>query len=117
MINYKLINAQRQRRHGRVRAKISGTATCPRLSVFRSNKGMYLQLIDDENGVTLASASVLEIKSKEGKSVVGQELGKLIAKKAKEKKIETVVFDRGSYKYHGRVKAVAEGAREGGLKF
>ncbi len=117
MINDKLKKQQQKRRHSRVRAKISGTAKRPRLSVFRSNKGMYLQLIDDEKSKTIASASILEIKSKAGKIDVGTELGKLIAKKAGAKKIKEVVFDRGSYKYHGRVKAVAEGAREGGLKF
>jgi large subunit ribosomal protein L18 len=110
-------NQLKGRRHARVRAKISGTADRPRLSVFRSNKGMFLQLIDDEKNITLASASVFEIKSKGKKTELSEELGKLIAKKAKDKKISSVVFDRGSYKYHGRVKAVAEGAREGGLKF
>lgn len=117
MTNHKLINQQSKRRHARVRARISGTDDCPRLSVFRSNRGMFVQLIDDENSKTLASASALEIKKKSDKTDIGNELGKLIAKKGKEKKIETVVFDRGSYKYHGRVKAVADGAREGGLKF
>ncbi len=105
------------RRHGRVRAKISGTAACPRLSVFRSNRGMFLQLIDDEAGKTLASATSVEVKEKGKKVEISKELGKLIAEKAKAKKISAVVFDRGSYKYHGRVQAVAEGAREGGLNF
>jgi len=129
---------KRDRRRGRVRAKMSGTSKCPRLSVFRSNKGMYLQLIDDEKGKTLVSAHSEEIKKKDksadlpavqdfgrrgtkvmaGKKVaIGFELGKLIAKKALDKKVKQVVFDRGGYKYHGRVKAVADGAREGGLKF
>ncbi|MFA5023624.1 MAG: 50S ribosomal protein L18 [Patescibacteria group bacterium] len=105
------------RRHARVRSKISGTALCPRLSVFRSNQGMYLQLIDDLNGQTLASAYQKEIKTAANKTDLGKELGKLIAQKANAKKITQVVFDRRSYKYHGRVKAAAEGAREGGLKF
>lgn len=111
-------NKQRaDRRHGRVRAKISGTGPRPRLSVYRSNKGMFLQLVDDLNGQTLASAGMKEVKAKVNKSEAGKELGKILAAKAKAKKIEQVVFDRGSYKYHGRVKAAAEGAREGGLKF
>ncbi len=112
------VNKQRSaRRHNRVRAKISGTGARPRLSVFRSNKGMFLQLIDDLSGQTLASAGMKEISAKVDKSEAGKELGKIIAAKAKTKKIEQVVFDRGSYKYHGRVKAAAEGARAGGLKF
>jgi len=116
-------NIKQERRHKRVRAKIRGTAARPRLSVFRSNRGMFLQLVDDERGVTLASASVLEIKpangvkDEGGKVARSQELGKLLASKAKDKKITKVVFDRGAYKYHGRVKAAAEGAREGGLEF
>jgi large subunit ribosomal protein L18 len=110
-------NQQQARRHARVRAKVSGTATCPRLSVFRSNRGMFLQLVDDEAGKTLASAAVKELKQPGTKTEASKELGKLIAEKAKSKKIEAVVFDRGSYKYHGRVKAAAEGAREGGLNF
>lgn len=105
------------RRHGRVRAKISGTAARPRLSVFRSNKGMFLQLIDDLNGQTLASAGTKEAKGVKNKIELSQELGKLIAQKAKDKKIVKVVFDRGAYKYHGRVKGAAEGARSGGLEF
>lgn len=115
-------NQQQARRHNRVRAKISGTAAKPRLSVFRSNQGLFIQLIDDENGQTLASAGVKEIKKTADKTAAGKielskELGKLIAAKAKAKKITQVVFDRGFYKYHGRVKAVAEGARAGGLEF
>ncbi len=111
-------NNQRQaRRHARVRAKVSGTTNLPRLSVFRSNRGMFLQLVDDTKGNTLASASFKEIKKTGTKVDTSKELGKLIADKAKTKKIEAVVFDRGSYKYHGRVKAAAEGAREGGLNF
>lgn len=110
-------NLRNARRHGRVRAKVSGSAERPRLSVYRSNKGMYLQLIDDLDGKTLASASLRELKAAGKKTEASQELGKLLAKKAKEKKIDRVVFDRGSYKYHGRVKAAAEGARAGGLEF
>jgi large subunit ribosomal protein L18 len=110
-------NQKNIRRHARVRSTIAGTETTPRLSVFRSNRGMFLQLIDDLNGKTFASASTQEIKSKAPKTELGKELGLLIAKKAQALKITEVVFDRSSYKYHGRVKAVAEGAREGGLKF
>jgi len=105
------------RRHLRVRAKVEGTQNIPRLSVFRSNKGMILQLIDDSLSKTLASAETKEIKKFNNKTDLGKELGKLIAEKAKAHKIVKVVFDRGAYKYHGRVKAVAEGAREAGLEF
>lgn len=100
---------KRKRRHKRVRAKIKGTAKVPRLCVFRSSKYIYAQIIDDEKGKTLAAV--------DGKLASAAEIGKLIAKKAIEKKISKVVFDRGGYKYHGRVKALADGAREGGLKF
>ena len=111
--------AERVRRHKRVRNKISGTAECPRLSVFRSNTNLYVQVIDDENQVTLVSASTLDkdVKTKKSNKEAAKELGTLIAKKAKDKKIETVVFDRGGYVYHGVVKELAEAAREGGLKF
>ena len=111
--------AERVRRHKRVRNKISGTAECPRLSVFRSNTNLYVQVIDDENQVTLVSASTLdkEVKTKKSNKEAAKELGTLIAKKAKEKKIETVVFDRGGYVYHGVIKELADAAREGGLKF
>jgi large subunit ribosomal protein L18 len=118
---------RRYRRHKRIRAKVFGTARRPRLCVFRSNKHIYAQLIDDEKGKTLAAASDLELKKtqktkklkneKNKKVAIACEVGKLIAEKAKTKKIEKVVFDRGGYKYHGRVKALAEGAREGGLVF
>ena len=109
---------QRNRRHKRVRGKVVGTEKCPRLSVFRSNKYINLQLIDDEKGETLASFSDLKI-NKKGKTKIeaAKEVGLEFAKKALEQKIKKVVFDRGGYKYHGRVKAAAEGAREGGLKF
>jgi large subunit ribosomal protein L18 len=116
----KIKKEKRYRRHRRVRAKIYGTASRPRLCVFRSAKHIYCQLIDDEKGKTLASASDLELKrlrKKLTKKEKAFEVGKLIAKKAKNLKIEKVVFDRGGYQYHGRVKALAEGAREGGLKF
>ena len=116
MNSQKIKQVKRIRRKARVRVKISGSAERPRLSVFRSNKGMYLQLIDDQAGKTLVSAHSQELK-KDKKIIVSFELGKLIAQKAKEKKIETVVFDRSGYKYHGRIKSVADGAREGGLKF
>jgi len=110
-------NEKRARRHNKVRAKIFGQASRPRLSVFRSNRGMFLQIIDDRAGKTLVSASSLEVKKTGKKIEISKELGKLIAEKAIEKKILEVVFDRSFYKYHGRVKAVAEGAREGGLIF
>ncbi|MDP2934179.1 MAG: 50S ribosomal protein L18 [bacterium] len=106
-------------RHRRVRAKIKGTVSIPRLCVFRSNRHIYCQLIDDQKGKTMVIASDMEIKSKvkSQKSKVAEQVGELLAKKAAEKKIEKVVFDRGGYKYHGRIKALAEGARKGGLKF
>jgi large subunit ribosomal protein L18 len=112
-------NQRQSRRHARVRAKVTGTAARPRLSVYRSNRGMSLQLIDDQNGQTLASATMKEIKTAagEGKVTAGQKLGELLAQKAKTKKISQAVFDRGFYKYHGRVKAAADGARTGGLEF
>jgi large subunit ribosomal protein L18 len=118
------------RRHKRVRAKIFGTARVPRLSVFRSAKHIYAQLIDDAKALTLVTAADQELKSKikkkeieknqetvKGRVAIAFEVGRLIAKRALEKKIEKVVFDRGGYKYRGRVKALAEGARKGGLQF
>jgi large subunit ribosomal protein L18 len=110
---------KRIRRHKRVRAKISGTAKKPRLCVFKSQKHIYGQLIDDDKGKTLAQASDLELKKseKQGKMNIALEVGKLIAGKAKDLKIEKVVFDRGGYQFHGKIKSLAEGAREGGLKF
>lgn len=112
-------NIARLKRHKRVRAKISGTPECPRLDVFRSAKHIYAQIIDDVNGVTLASASSLDkaIEGYGGNVAAATAVGKLVAERAKAKGIETVVFDRGGYLYHGRVQALAEGAREGGLKF
>ena len=118
MIKRPNTNAQRLKRHKRVRAKISGTPEMPRL-VFRSEANIYAQVIDDVNGVTLASASSLDkaIEGYGGNIAAATAVGKLVAERAKAKGIETVVFDRGGYLYHGRVKALAEGAREGGLKF
>ena len=109
----------RERRRRRVRGKVSGTAERPRLAVFRSNVGIYAQLIDDLEGKTLAAASWNSLpKSFKGtKTDQAREVGKLIADRAKQAGVETVVFDRAGYLYHGRVKALAEGAREGGLKF
>lgn len=108
---------KRQRRHKRVRAKIIGTADRPRLCVFRSIQHTYAQLIVDEAGKTIVAVSDKDIKTKGTKIDKAKEAGKLIAKEAQAKKIKEVVFDRGGYKYHGRVKAVAEGAREAGLIF
>ncbi len=101
-----------------IRKKISGTGVKPRLSVFRSNTGIYAQIIDDIAGKTIISASSVELKSQKGtKSELSKSVGLRIAEKAKSNGISEVVFDRGGYLYHGRVKALAEGAREGGLKF
>lgn len=111
--------ATRQRRHLRVRRKISGTAECPRLCVYRSNTNLYAQIIDDVAGNTLVSASTLDkdVKIKHANKEAAKEVGTLIAKKAAEKNIKTVVFDRGGYVYHGVVKELAEAAREAGLEF
>ena len=112
-------NKARLKRHARVRSKVSGTPECPRLDVFRSAKHIYVQVIDDVNGVTLASASTVEkdFGAYGGNKEAAKKVGEMIAKRALEKGIENVVFDRGGYIYHGRVKVLAEGAREGGLKF
>jgi large subunit ribosomal protein L18 len=109
----------RKRRHKRVRAKIVGTSKVPRLCVFRSLRHTYAQLIDDQEGKVLVEACFKELKTskKQSKTDKAKEIGRLIARKAISKNIEKVVFDRGGYKYHGRVKALAEGAREEGLKF
>ncbi|HEX9664270.1 MAG TPA: 50S ribosomal protein L18 [Patescibacteria group bacterium] len=108
----------RQRRHGRVRSKVFGTAQRPRLSVFRSLKYISGQLIDDGRGETLASVFQHDLKQAKGaKTELAREVGKLLAQKAQAKGIKKVVFDRGPYKYHGRVKALADGVREGGLEF
>ena len=110
---------ERRRRHIRVRRKISGTPERPRLCVFRSNSNLYVQIIDDVAGNTLVSASTLdkEIKTKHSNKEAAKEVGTLIAKRAADKNIKTVVFDRGGYIYHGVVKELAEAAREGGLQF
>jgi large subunit ribosomal protein L18 len=109
----------RARRHRRVRGKVHGTAERPRLVVFRSNRGIEAQLVDDAEAKTLAAASSLNLKKsfKGDKTKQAAEVGKLLAEKAKQANVETVVFDRAGYLYHGRVKALAEAAREGGLKF
>ena len=111
--------AMRLKRHVRVRGKVSGTPECPRLNVFRSNANIYAQVIDDVNGVTLVSANTLEkeFEGATGNCEAAKKVGLLVAQRAKEKGISVVVFDRGGYIYHGRVSELAEGAREGGLKF
>jgi large subunit ribosomal protein L18 len=112
------VSKARARRHKRVRGKVSGTAERPRLVVTRSNRGIVAQLVDDMEGRTLASATWLQVKTFKGdKKAQAAEVGKLLAESAKQAKIESVVFDRGGYLYHGRVKALADAAREGGLKF
>ena len=116
MIKKESRNSMRLVRHSRIRSKISGTKELPRLCVFRSNKNISCQVIDDENGTTLASASSLKIKN--GGNIEGaKEVGKMIAEACKKAKITKVVFDRGGYLYHGRVEALAEAARENGLEF
>jgi large subunit ribosomal protein L18 len=111
-------NKIRLRRHRRVRGKISGTAERPRLSVYRSNKNIYAQVIDDVKGVTLASASTLDSEvSGKTKTEKAASVGSLVAKRANDKGVKSVVFDRGGYLYHGRVQALAEAARENGLEF
>lgn len=122
MINKTCKNKVRIRKHKRIRAKISGTAERPRLCVFRSLSNIYAQIIDDENQTTLVSASSLDSEIKGnvaygGNKEAASQVGKLVAKRALEKGIETVVFDRGGYIYHGRVLSLAEAAREAGLKF
>lgn len=115
---------KRIRRHARGRAKIKGTEKTPRLSVFRSSNHVYVQLIDDQKGITIAAASEKDLKGKNieakdmsGKIATAYGIGKMIAQKAKDLKIEKVVFDKGGYDYHGRIKALAQGARDGGLVF
>ena len=119
MVNKADTNKARLTRHKRVRGKISGTAECPRLNVFRSTKNIYAQIIDDVEGVTLVATSSLdkEFNGNGGNKEAAHKVGELLAKKAAEKGITQVVFDRGGYIFHGRVKELAEGAREGGLKF
>ena len=112
-------NAMRLKRHVRVRGKVSGTPERPRLNVFRSNANIYAQIIDDVNGVTLVSANTLEkeFEGATGNCEAAKKVGAVLAERAKAKGIEVVVFDRGGYIFHGRVAALAEGARENGLKF
>jgi large subunit ribosomal protein L18 len=111
-------NEQRIKRHGRSRVHLVGTTARPRLNVFRSNKAIYCQIIDDTVGTTLVSASSLEVKDLVGSNIAGAKVvGKLIAEKALAKGVKAVIFDRGGYIYHGRVKALAEAAREAGLEF
>ena len=119
MINKEAKNVARVRRHARVRSKISGTAECPRLNIFRSNKNIVAQVIDDVAGKTLVSASTLgkEVKTKQANIEAAKEVGELIAKRAIKAGIKNVVFDRGGYIYHGKVQAFAEAAREAGLEF
>ena len=118
MIRKESSNVSRKRRHARVRSKISGTKEMPRLNVFRSNSNIFVQVIDDEAQNTLVSSSSLELKLTNGGNIEGAKaVGKDIAEKCKKAKITKVVFDRGGYLYHGRVKALAEAARENGLEF
>jgi len=118
MINKVSKNKERQRRHERIRTKVIGTAACPRLSVYRSNLHMHCQVIEDTKGVTLVSASSVELKMASCSNVEGAKaIGTEIAKRCLAKNIDKVVFDRGGYIYHGRVKAFADAAREAGLKF
>ena len=119
MINKVSSNDARKKRHERIRNKLSGTPAAPRLCVFRSNSNIYAQIIDDESRVTLVSASSIEkgFEAGAGKKETAKKVGAAIAKKAADAGIKSVVFDRGGYQYHGRVKELAEGAREGGLEF
>jgi len=117
MIRKESKNDMRIKRHKKIRRTLSGTAESPRLCVFRSNTAIYAQLIDDVKGVTIASSSSKELKLKNNNLEAAASVGKDIAEKAKKAKIKTVVFDRGGYLYHGRVKALAESARENGLEF
>ena len=117
MIKKESKNVMRIKRHNKIRRNLSGTESTPRLCVFRSNAAIYAQLIDDVKGVTLASSSSLELNLKNNNVEAAAAVGKDIAEKAKKAKINTVVFDRGGYLYHGRVKALADAARENGLEF
>jgi large subunit ribosomal protein L18 len=116
MITQTKRNAIRQRIHARIRAKLSGTGERPRLNVYRSLNNIYAQLIDDEKGVTLASASTIKLKTG-GNVAAAREIGKTVAELAVQKGIKKVVFDRGGFLYHGRIKALADAAREAGLEF
>ena len=118
MIPRRKRNEIRQRVHTRIRRRLTGTAERPRLNIYRSLNHIYAQVIDDMQGVTLVSASTLAAKAKTGGNVAAaKEIGKIIAERAKEKGIQKVVFDRGGYLYHGRIKALADAAREAGLEF
>ena len=117
MIKKESKNLMRIKRHRKIRQNLSGTETAPRLCVFRSNSAIYAQIIDDTKGITLVSSSSLELKIKNNNLEAAAAVGKDIAEKAKKAKIKTVVFDRGGYLYHGRVKALADAARENGLEF
>ena len=118
MVSKESKNISRVRRHARVRAKVSGTAACPRLCVYRSNKNIEAQLIDDVKGATLVASSSMSLKLENGSNIeAASKVGKDIAEKALAKKIKKVVFDRSGYIYHGRIKALAEAAREAGLEF
>ena len=120
MIKKESRNVARKARHSRVRTKLAGTASVPRLNVFRSNSNIFAQIIDDEKGITLVSASSIDKELKlenGGNTQAAEKVGELIAKRAKKAKINKVVFDRGGYLYHGRVEALAEAARENGLEF
>jgi len=122
MAGYKDSGSARKRRHERVRKRVSGTQACPRLCVFRSLKHIYAQLIDDVSGRTLADASTLDAEVKNGsgdknKKQMAELVGALVAKRAQDKGVKQVVFDRGGYRYHGRVKALADAARKAGLRF
>ena len=117
MIKKESRNSMRIKRHNRIRKNLSGTKELPRLNVFRSNTNMYAQIIDDESGKTLVSTSSLELKLDKNNIETAKKVGESIAKKAKDAKITEVVFDRSGYLYHGRIKALAESAREAGLKF
>lgn len=122
MITKQSSNSKRKKRHRRVRRKVFGTPDCPRLNIYRSSNNIYAQVVDDTNGITLAAASSLDKEIKEKATNTGNKeaaklVGNLIGKKATEKGIQKVVFDRGGYLYHGRVRELAEGARESGLQF
>lgn len=120
MIKKSNSNVARKRRHVRVRKKITGNSACPRLNVYRSLNNIYAQIIDDDKGVTIAAASSLDESLKEnygGNKTAARAVGKLIAEKATKAGVKKVVFDRGGYLFHGRVKELADGAREGGLEF
>lgn len=117
MIKKESRNENRIKRHNRIRKNLSGTLKTPRLNIYRSNTNMYAQIIDDEKGETLVSASTLELKAKSNNTEACAKVGESVAKKALDKGITEVVFDRSGYKYHGRVKALADAAREAGLKF